>query len=208
MYLYVFKPSDQEIKLRISEQKDLPFTYSPVTGTLGKTSPEDFPPADFSEYYLDHHRVNLGKGQECFDSAVKALREWKPFSLNWVSVHSNETPLRTGEMVGVVAQNLGLWSLNLCRIVYVLEECEEDGSIQRFGFAYGTLPCHVERGEERFLVEWSRDDDTVWFDLLAFSAPAHWLVKMGTPIGRYFQRCFAQEACVRMKRTVAPSSFI
>jgi len=29
----------------------------------------------------------------------------------------------------------------------------EEEPIQRYGFAYGTLPDHAETGEERFLVE-------------------------------------------------------
>ena len=28
-----------------------------------------------------------------------------------------------------------------------------------------TLPGHVESGEERFLTEWDRSDDAVWFDI-------------------------------------------
>ena len=44
--------------------------------------------------------------------------------------------------------------------------------MKRFGFAYGTLREHAESGEERFTVEWSRDDDRVWYDILAFFAPA------------------------------------
>ena len=47
----------------------------------------------------------------------------------------------------LLARALGLWVLNACRIVYVIEE---DGPLRRFAFAYGTLPEHAESGEERF----------------------------------------------------------
>jgi uncharacterized protein (UPF0548 family) len=43
------------------------------------------------------------------------------------------------------------WSLNPCRVVYVLEET--GGEVERYGFAFGTLPGHSEEGEERFTVE-------------------------------------------------------
>ncbi len=55
--------------------------------------------------------------------------------------------------------------------------------MSRFGFAYGTLPGHVESGEERFLVEWDRGDDAVWYDILAFSRPNHVLTRLGYPVG-------------------------
>ena len=51
---------------------------------------------------------------------------------------------------------LGLWWLNACRIVYVVDEA---GPVTKFGFAYGTLPGHAGTGEERFLVEWDRASD-------------------------------------------------
>ena len=57
--------------------------------------------------------------------------------------------------------------VNACRVVYVVDEEEP---IQRYGFAYGTLPDHAETGEERFLVEWNRASGEVWYDILAFSA--------------------------------------
>jgi uncharacterized protein (UPF0548 family) len=51
--------------------------------------------------------------------------------------------------VGVLGRHFGVWSLNACRIAYVIEEVP---SLRRYGFAFGTLPGHVERGEERFTV--------------------------------------------------------
>ena len=41
------------------------------------------------------------------------------------------------------------------------------------------VPGHVESGEERFLVEWDRNTDQVWFDILAFSRPRHILTRIG-----------------------------
>ena len=91
---------------------------------------------------------------------------------------------------------LGGHILNACRIVYTVDEEAATGA--RFGFAYGTLPGHVERGEERFLVEWHRHDDTVWYDILAFSQPKHWLVRLGYPVTRFFQKRFAQASKAAM----------
>lgn len=164
--------------------------------------------ADLSTYWLDHYRVELGKGEECYHAAVKAIQSWQMFAMPWVELCYPETPIEVGSVVGILARNFGFWSLNACRIVYVMDhECEEDGTWQRYGFAYGTLSQHVEKGEERFMVEWNREDDTVWYDLLSFSRPQHWLLKAGGfPVGRYFQRCFARDSMNAMVDFVAKNT--
>ena len=72
---------------------------------------------------------------------------------------------------------------------------------RRFGFAYGTLPDHVECGEERFMIEWLADD-SVWYDILAFSRPRHPLVRLSSPLARMLQKRFARESLLRMKAVV------
>jgi uncharacterized protein (UPF0548 family) len=68
---------------------------------------------------------------------------------------------------------------------------DEASNRRRYGFAYGTLSEHAERGEERFAVEWNREDDTVWYDILAFSRPRKYLALMAYPLSRLLQRRFA-----------------
>ena len=79
--------------------------------------------------------------------------------------------------MGILGRHFGLWSLNACRIVYVIEE--EASLLRRYGFALGTLPGHVERGEERFTVEWHRADDSVFYEVFAFARLAHPLASVG-----------------------------
>ena len=98
--------------------------------------------------------------------------------------------------MAVVAKILGIWSLNAARLVFVVDEP------RRFGFAYGTQPGHVERGEERFLVEIA-DDDSVWYDILAFSQPKHVLTKIGYPLVRRLQKRFGRESAAAMRRAVS-----
>ena len=73
-------------------------------------------------------------------------------------------------------------------IVYLVDE---PGEVERFGFAYGTLPDHAERGEELFTVEWRHADDSVWYDLLSYSQPNHQLARLAGPIARQTQKRFA-----------------
>jgi uncharacterized protein (UPF0548 family) len=102
--------------------------------------------------------------------------------------------------VAVLAHALGVWWLNAARIVYVVDETRD---IHRFGFAYGTLKPHVEKGEERFLVEWNRSDDRVVYDLRAFSRPRHPLAVLGYPAARWLQRRFARDSMRAMVRCVS-----
>ena len=118
---------------------------------------------------MDHRRVCLGTGQRTFEAACAALRRWQMFQVSRVQLCWPTTGIEPGAVVGILASWGGLWFLNACRIVYVLDETSP---VRRVGFAYGTLPGHAERGEERFSIEW-HSDDTVWYDLLAFSRPGH-----------------------------------
>src|SRR5262249_42824659 len=109
--------------------------------------------------------------------------------------------IQEGNVVAMLARVFCVWWLNACRIVYVFDESEP---VRRFGFAYGTLPGHVERGEERFSVEWLADD-TVWYDLRAFSRPRYWLTRLGYPLARRVQRRFARDSLAAMREAIAAS---
>src|SRR3984885_984132 len=136
------KPSVEAIRRFLTEQAQLSFTYSEVGATAGT------PPAG---YVVDHTRIKLGEGEPVFQSARAALQRWEQFRLGWVEAWSPDTPIQSGEVVAIMGRAIGLWWLNSCRIVYVVDE---SGPLSKFGFAYGTLPGHAESGEERFLIEW------------------------------------------------------
>lgn len=188
------KPSADAIRSFVAGQVELPFSYAAVGATSGT------PPPD---YVLDHRRVRLGQGEPVYRAACAALRRWEQFRLGWVTTASPTTPIRVGEGIAVLAHVYGVWWLNACRIVYVIDD---DGPIARFGFAYGTLPGHIERGEERFLVQWDRSDDAVWYDILAFSRPNHVLARVGYPFVRRRQRQFGRDSAAAMVRSVVAGS--
>ena len=122
--------------------------------------------------------------------------------LRWASVCGPTTSIAPGTTVAILVHAFGLWSLNACRIVYVMDD-HEDAGVRRFGFAYGTLAEHAESGEERFSVEWNRTDGVVWYDILAFSRLNHWLARFGSPLSRRLQRRFARDSMLAMSRVVA-----
>jgi uncharacterized protein (UPF0548 family) len=180
------RPSDEFIRRFLSAQSGLDFTYAAV-GATGKQ-----PPAG---HVVDHTRVKLGDGKAAFKAAAAAIRRWEQFGLGWLSASPGDTPIEPGRCVAVLARAVGLWCLNAAKIIYVVEEP------RRFGFAYGTLPGHVESGEERFLIE-QADDDSVWYDILAFSRPNHVLTRLGYPFVRRLQKRFGRDSAAAMVRVV------
>jgi uncharacterized protein (UPF0548 family) len=188
------KPSAGAVGRFLAEQAELSFTYEAVGATAGT------PPAG---YVVDRTRVRLGQGEAVFRSAVVAFQRWEQFRLGWVEPWPADTPVRAGAVVAVLGRAVGLWWVNACRIVYVLDET---GPVSKFGFAYGTLPGHAESGEERFLIEWDRTDDGVWYDILAFSRPNHLLARLGYPAVRRVQQRFRRDSAASMLRAVPSGS--
>jgi uncharacterized protein (UPF0548 family) len=184
------KPSEEQIRNIISAQRDAPFTYPFSGATRAGARP--------AGYNADGNSVRLGAGPAVFERAAEALRRWRHFDFGWMRLCWPDTPAERGAVVVVLAALPGLWSVNACRVVYSLDE--DDGRVRRFGFAYGTLPVHAERGEERFLVEWDRADDTVRYSILAFSRPKSPLAWASYPAARLMQRRFASASKRAMVR--------
>jgi len=184
------KPSEEQIRNIIAAQRNATFSYPDVGATSGTL------PARFR---VDHNRVRLGAGEATFNRAVVAVKRWEMFNLGWVQLCWPDASIAVGTTVAMLASSFGLWTLNACRIVYLIAE---DGPVSRYGFAYGTLPEHVARGEERFQVEWNRADDSVWYDIVAFSQPNQILTRLGYPAMRISQKRFAHDSKRAMVRAM------
>ena len=184
--IYLTKPNPEAINNFIAQQATLPFSYKDV-GASRLTPPHG--------YVVDHRRVRLGEGEAVFEAACAALRRWEMFNLGWGNICWRDTPLEEGAVVAILARIFGMWWLNACRIVYLIDESTP---IRKVGFAYGTLPDHAALGEERFTIEW-HPDNSVWYDLLAFSRPRHWLMRLGYPIARQIQKRFGPASLKAMQ---------
>jgi uncharacterized protein (UPF0548 family) len=184
-------PLEAEIRRFIDEQSGLRFTYPEVGASAGEVP---------KGYNVDHNRIELGRGEIAWHRAVEAVRVWQMFNMPWLSLYWPTAPIRVGTEVAVLVRHFGFFSLNGCRIVYVIDE---EHPIKRFGFAYGTLTEHAESGEERFTVEWNQANDKVCYDLLAFSRPRQKLARLGYPLSRLLQRQFAEDSKAAMLRFVA-----
>jgi uncharacterized protein (UPF0548 family) len=184
------EPSDATIGTFLRRQEGQTFSY-PEVGASREQAPR--------HYTVDHNRVLLGRGEESFAKAAAAIRTWQMFNLGWCRVHPPNAPIEVGVTVAISINHYSFWSLNACRIVYLMEE---HGAVLRYGFAYGTLPEHGETGEERFSVEWDRENGSVTYDLYAFSRPQHLLARLGYPLSRRLQKRFARESKMAMLKAV------
>jgi uncharacterized protein (UPF0548 family) len=142
----------------------------------------------------DFSQSNLGRREDVFVRARQAMKEWTEFDLGWVEVADRSTPIACGRVVGVVARAGGLWSVNISRIVETVD------TPSRFGFLYSTTSEHVERGEERFLIEHDGTSGNVTYLLEAVSHPRNPLARLAYPYVRAMQRRFARDSHGRMRR--------
>ncbi len=181
------RPKAPQIEAFRRAQAGLEWSYATPGMTHGA------PPSGFA---ADHARIELGRGDEVFERARAAVRAWKMFDLGWVELHDPAARIESGTIVAVLIRAMGLGSHNAARVVYVVDEPD------RFGFAYGTLPDHAECGEERFQVERS-PDETVHYDLLAYSRPNQWPARLGKPFVRALQKRFGAGSLAAMTRAVA-----
>jgi uncharacterized protein (UPF0548 family) len=176
------KPDERYLDQLHESHRDLPLSYREVGCSRG-TAP--------AGYVADKHRVRLGSGAAVFERARQAVRDWRILRLGWVEPLWPDASVKEGTLVGTMARVFGLWTVNVCRIVFVVAE---EGPVVRYGFAYGTLPGHVECGEERFQVEWHQADDSVWYDIRAVSKPGGWMARLAYPLTRRLQHRFGRDS--------------
>jgi uncharacterized protein (UPF0548 family) len=127
------------------------------------------------------HSLQLGTGESDLDRAAAGLRVWICHSGVGAVVHPPDTPIERGRTV-LVALPVGPVTIVVPnRIVAVVSEPT------RFGFAYGTLPGHQERGEESFVVE-LLPDGRVMGRIAVDAVPATVAARSCAPVVRRVQR--------------------
>lgn len=183
------RPSPDKIKQFIDRSKALPLSYDTIG--IARESPRGFK--------VDEARSVIGHGQAAFETAKTALREWRHFDLGWVELHPHAAPVEVGTVVAVLVRHLGFWSLNGCRILYLLNDPENESS---FGFAYGTLTNHAELGEELFEVRFNPESGEVTYRIRAVSKPRAALAVLGYPYSRLCQERFRRDSIAAMERAV------
>jgi uncharacterized protein (UPF0548 family) len=168
----VTRPSADALGRIRDESAVAPLTYDAVGATLTAPLPHG--------WFRDELEDVVGHGDTAFAAAREALRGWRAHAGAGIATSSPPTPIAVG---GVVAMALGVgpvWTIGACRIVAVVDERDA------FGFAYGTLAGHPERGEESWVLRHGPDGG-VTLTVRAISRPGAALVWLGLPVARQLQ---------------------
>jgi uncharacterized protein (UPF0548 family) len=183
------RPSPAAIAQRIAAAERLPAIAPPLLTLSAGLPPNQRLPFGFAH---DFSKSKIGEGQTAFSAAKNAFEHWIMFDIGWVRVANPNASIAKNQVVAVESRTLGLWTLNLSRILEVVE------SPTRFGFLYSTTALHVEEGEERFLLEFDQSTGHVTYLIEAVSRPRAPLARLGLPFARHYQHRFVRDSHQRM----------
>jgi uncharacterized protein (UPF0548 family) len=188
------RPEDAEIRARLARAEE-PYTYAEVNRTFELDAAGE---ADLaSRYVVDRYAFPMGHGRKTFERTTRALFAWRHFEVPWIEAFGMSVRAEPGQAVATLARVLGVWFLNPCRVVHCVEL---DATANVAGFSYGTLAGHAEIGEEQFRVRLDPEAGNVTYEILAFSRPALWAVRLASPLARRVQRRFAAESAEALAR--------
>ncbi|XP_010266946.1 PREDICTED: UPF0548 protein At2g17695 [Nelumbo nucifera] len=143
-------------------------------------------------FFLNHNRILVGCGPETYEKSKTALQTWRHFGLNWAFVDP-KTSIAAGEKFCVCAKMFLPWIMMPLQVAYIKENRDRKKPKASFGFGSGTLQGHLLAGEERFSIEMD-ENNQVWYEIISFSKPAHFLSFMGYPYVQFRQKCFAKQS--------------
>jgi uncharacterized protein (UPF0548 family) len=159
----------------LSKLAILPLTYDDVGVTEGlETELYSLPEG----YDHRHVAARVGSGRDRFEQAANALMGWAMQRGTRLPVQMSSDRVEKG---AVLVTRIGPVRVPV-RVIYVIDEPD------RRGFAVGTLPGHPVSGEERFLVRYDPASTEVYAEVSAFSRPAKWWTKAGSPIAPVVHR--------------------
>ena len=158
-------------------------TYAEVGATRSGALPDG--------YHYVRYRTYLGRGVfGRAGEAVLTFRMHRATGARIVTAAQRAAPgVRLSVGVGFPRLGAGV----PCEVVWSVDD------ERQAGFGYGTLPGHLARGEEAFLVT-EDADGRVWFSVTAFSVPARWPMRLGGPVARLGQHGYARLCGRALKR--------
>jgi uncharacterized protein (UPF0548 family) len=171
-HLRLGRPSVTELDRLLDRARSSSLTYDHVGSTLA--------PIDALRR-VHQQQLVLGHGAAAFESATLGLRRWACHRGIRAAVHPADAAVEVGSTLLVVLHAGPASVVVPDRVVAVVDEPD------RFGFAYGTLEGHQERGEESFLAELLADGTvrgTISVDAVAATLPA----RLVAPVVTRFQR--------------------
>lgn len=160
-------------EMKLTELAGLPLTYPEIGATASAM------PAGYNHVRMSQR---IGSGRPRFEEAAEKVMRYGMLRGAGLRVSAST------EVAGVGSDVLGRLGpfVAPCRVVYVIDEPD------RRGFAYGSLPGHAVTGEEMFGVRYDPADDGVYSEVAAFSRPATWWSRLGTPVLTLSQRLISR----------------
>lgn len=138
-------------------------------------------PALPSRYFRDRARMPVGGSARGLTDARAALEQWRPHESAGLTLYPAAPEMLVGTTVVMSLRVLMLYVIVADRIVAIIDEPDA------FGFAYGTLATHAERGEESFIVRGPSSGELT-FEIAAFSRPQSAVSWLLLPLVRRLQR--------------------
>ena len=136
MLISVRRPSGRDLHRWLVRAHDQEVTYAEV----GETGASVLPPG----YRHERVSVSVGQGDTAFARCRQAIKMWQGHRYVGATLAPATPEIAVGVDVIVCLQIGPMFVVAPCRIVVVTDEADV------FGFSYGTLPGHPERGEEAF----------------------------------------------------------
>ncbi|MEO7556373.1 MAG: DUF1990 domain-containing protein [Acidimicrobiales bacterium] len=171
MGLLLRRPSDDDLGRLLDSARGSDVTYAPIGVSLRAVDVAELTRRTWATALV---------GPDAFARAAAALDAWAVHRGAHLCVLA-DGPLEVGTHVAMVAPLPIGFVEATCRIVERVDEPD------RYGFAYGTLPVHPERGEESFVVQRDAGGD-VRFTVVAVSRPVHPLARLAPPVAHALQR--------------------
>ena len=173
MSIMLSRPTDEDLSRLLAEASRQEVTYAEVGATREPQLP--------AGYHHDRSSVVLGNGEAAFQLGREALVSWQAHHRIGARLTPTAPAMEAGTVLVATVRIGPVWVATPCKIVYVADD--EDC----YGFAYGTLPGHPERGEESFRISRGARGE-IRFDVAAFSRPADLLTRLGGPVARVLQK--------------------
>ncbi|KAL4528839.1 hypothetical protein Ndes2437A_g03375 [Nannochloris sp. 'desiccata'] len=208
---FLLRPSHSDRRALERRIPSLQFNF-PHVGITTNTKELNFQDLqDLKGWAINRTRAQVGTGREAYNKAVAALLTWRHFYFDWA--FTNAPTIKRNASVVVIAQSLFLWSMNPLRITSVEKNIhrkvknksgtgvrQQQRKCYQTSFAHTTVAGHQISGEERFTVEWNKENDSVWYEVYTISKPATLVATLAQPLLRFYQRLFVVQSIQAMKK--------
>ncbi|CAK7355614.1 unnamed protein product [Dovyalis caffra] len=154
-------------------------------------------------FLINHARVLVGSGLGTYEKGRLALENWRHFAFDWGFVDP-KTSIQSGVKFCVCVKEFLPWVMMPLQVIYVNESRNSKKDVASFCFSGGTLQGHLLAGEERFSIEMD-EKNQVWYEILSFSKPAHFLSFIGYPYVQLRQKFFVHQSSKAVIKHVTAS---